>query len=158
MNILAGIPKSNLIISCRQYHPMVGNMDKDTIIRKLREALPALPRLRVAYLYGSVLTRDDFRDLDIAFLIDDGSSGDNPAFASHAGTLLEEVLEFSHECDIKILNEQPVWFKYEIISTGIPLYVRNEEDRLDFETRVLVEYQDIKFTYDQFDAEYLARV
>ena len=112
-------------------------MEKDEIIRRIRHVLSSQPRLRIAYLYGSLLSRDDFRDIDIALLIDDESGMDNPAFVARVGTLLEEALEFRHECDVRILNQSPVWFMYEVISTGIPVYVRTEEDRCDFETRVL---------------------
>jgi len=137
---------------------MKGKSGKEEIIRRMRDILPTLPRLRAAYLYGSFLSREDFRDIDIALLIDDEPAGDPLACAAHAGTLLEEALEFRHECDVRVLNHEPVWFKYEVISTGTTLYVRNEDDRIDFEAQVLIEYQDIKFTYDLFDREYLARV
>ena len=132
---------------------------KDIIVEKMCNVLSSLPSLRVAYLYGSFLHRDDFEDIDITLLIDDGTGeGHVLEFAAKTGDLIEGVLEFSHECDIRVLNEQPIWFKYVVISTGLPLYVRNEDDRIDFETQVLVEYMDIKSMYDLFDREYLAQV
>jgi len=134
-------------------------MEKDIIVEKMRNVFSSLPSLRVAYLYGSFLHRDDFEDIDIALLIDDlTGNGHALEFAAKTGDILEEALGFSHECDIRILNEQPVWFKYVVISTGLPLYVRIEDDRIDFETEVLVEYLDLKSMYDQFDREYLAQV
>lgn len=134
-------------------------MEKDTIVEKMRNVFSSLPSLRVAYLYGSFFHRENFEDIDIALLIDDGTGeGQVLEFAAKTGDILEEVLGFSHECDIRVLNEQPVWFKYVVISTGLPLYVRTEDDRIDFETEVLVEYQDIKSMYDLFDREYLAQV
>jgi predicted nucleotidyltransferase len=138
---------------------MGGLMDKEGIILRIRDVISSLPSLRVAYLYGSFLSLDDFRDIDIALLIDDGPGEEHSVeFAAHVGNILEEALGFCHECDVRVLNDEPVWFKYEIISTGMPIYIRNEDDRIDFETRVLVEYQDIKFMYDLFDEEYLAQV
>ncbi|MCX6700469.1 MAG: nucleotidyltransferase domain-containing protein [Methanomicrobiales archaeon] len=118
-----------------------------------------MPSLRVAYLYGSFLHRDDFEDIDSAHLIDD-LTGDGQVleFEAKIGDILEEALGFSHECDIRVLNEQPVWFKHVVISTGLPLYVRIEDDRIDFETQVLVEYLDLKSMYDLFDREYPAQV
>jgi len=136
-----------------------GKMEKDIIVEKIRDVISSLPSLRVAYLYGSFLHRDDFEDIDIALLIDDGTGeGHVLEFAAKTGDIIEEVLGFSHECDIRVLNEQPIWFKYVVISTGLPLYVRIEDDRIDFETQVLVEYMDIKSMYDLFDREYLAQV
>lgn len=138
---------------------MGGQMDNEVIIQRIRDVISPLPSLRVAYLYGSFLSLDDFRDIDIALLIDDGLGEEHSLeFAANVGNILEEALGFCHECDVRVLNDEPVWFKYEIISTGLPLYIRNDDDRTDFETSVLVEYQDIKFMYDLFDQEYLAQV
>jgi hypothetical protein len=115
---------------------MGGLMDKEGIILRIRDVISSLPSLRVA-----------------------GPGEEHSVeFAAHVGNILEEALGFCHECDVRVLNDEPVWFKYEIINTGVPMYIRNEEDRIDFETRVLVEYQDIKFMYDLFDEEYLAQV
>jgi predicted nucleotidyltransferase len=132
--------------------------DKEEIIRKMRDVLPAIPSLRLAYVYGSFLSREDFRDIDIALLADDRYDQDSfDEYASEAGNRLEESLDFRCECDVRTLNNLPVWLKFEIISTGKLLYVRNEDDRIDFETQVLVEYQDMKSLYDLFDREYLAQ-
>ena len=138
---------------------MDGQMDKDVIIQRLQDALSSLPSLRVAYLYGSFLSRDDFKDIDIGIFIDNGpDKAHTLKFAANLGTILEEALEFRHECDIKILNEEPVWFTYEVISTGMILFMRNEDERIEIETGVLIEYQDIRSNYDLFDREYLAQV
>lgn len=138
---------------------MESQMDKDIIIRRLRDSVSTLPSLRVAYLYGSFLSCDDFRDIDIGMFIDNGPDNGPPLkYAANVGSILEEMLGFGHECDIKILNEEPVWFSYEVISTGMVLFTRNEDDRIEIETRVLIEYQDIKSMYDLFDREYLAQV
>jgi hypothetical protein len=132
--------------------------DKDIIIRQLSDMLSRLPSLRIAYVYGSFLSRDDFRDIDIALLVEGQPDGDFiQRYAAEAGDCLEEALEFRHECDVKLLNDLPVWLRFEIISTGMLLYVRDDDDRIDYETQVLVEYQDIKSMYDLFDREYLAQ-
>ena len=134
-------------------------MDKDVIIQRLCDAISSLPSLRVAYLYGSFLSRDDFRDIDIGLFIDNGENKEYTLkFAANVGAILEEALGFRHECDIRILNEEPVWFTYEVISTGRVLFTRNEDDRIEIETRVLIGYQDMKSMYDLFDREYLAQV
>jgi len=138
---------------------MAEHTGNSRIIRHIQDVLATQPSLRIAYLYGSFLRTGDFRDIDIALLIDDGlCRQDASRLAASIGTRLEEALGFRYECDVRVLNDAPVWFKYETISTGIPVYVRDDDDRIDFETGVLVEYQDIRFMYDQFDREYLARV
>lgn len=133
-------------------------VEKETIIHRMRDALSAYPGLRLAYVYGSFLSRNDFRDIDIALLADDRCDPDSfPRYASKAGELLEEALGFRYECDVRVLNELPSWLKFEIINTGRLLCVRHDDDRIDFETQVLVEYHDLKAMYDLFDREYLAQ-
>jgi hypothetical protein len=121
--------------------------------------LATLPSVRVAYLYGSFLSREDFRDIDIALLIDTALDDTQMlAYAARAGISLEKALDFRHECDVRVINDQPCWFQYEVISTGLPVFIANADERFDFETQVLTEYQDMKYTYDLFDREYLAKV
>ena len=137
---------------------MNGQEEPDRIIRLIRDALQPRPPLRVAWIYGSILTRDDFHDIDIALLLDPAiPDSDGDSFASVVADTVETAIAFGYECDVRVINNEPVWFQYEIIKTGVPLAVRNEDDRLDFETNVMVEYLDMKYTYDLFDREYLAR-
>jgi len=138
---------------------MEGQEEREEIIRTLRDVLATLPSVRVAYLYGSFLSREDFRDIDIALLIDTALDDNQMlAYAARAGDLSEKALGFRHECDVRVLNDQPCWFLYEVISTGLPIFIANADERFDFETQVLIEYQDMKYTYDLFDREYLAKV
>jgi predicted nucleotidyltransferase len=137
---------------------MNGQEEKGEIIRQIRDAVALLPSLRVAYLYGSFFSRDDFRDIDIALLTGrEIKSEESHAYASRAATAIEAAIGFRHECDVRVINDEPVWFRYEVISNGIPVYVRNEEDRINYEADLLVVYQDLKSMYDLFDREYLAR-
>jgi len=137
---------------------MIRPADKDHITRQIQEVLSGLPLLRVAYLYGSFLSREDFRDIDIALLVDkEIGGGETHGYASRVADLIEAVIGYRYECEVRVLNNEPAWFRYEVISTGTPLCIRDEDDRVDFETSVLVEYQDLKFMYDLFDREYLAK-
>lgn len=132
--------------------------EKDQISRQIRDALADLPSLRVAYLYGSFLTREDFRDIDIGLLVDkEICDGDALSYTSRVADLVEAAIGYRHECDVRVINGEPAWFRYEVISTGTPICVQDDGDRIDFETTVLVEYQDLKFMYDLFDREYLAK-
>ncbi|MFA7694045.1 MAG: nucleotidyltransferase domain-containing protein [Methanoregula sp.] len=138
---------------------MSGQEGKEQIIARIRDVFASLPSIRVGYIYGSFLSRNDFRDIDIALLVDEHTSGDDPlTYASRVADVLGAALGFSHECDARVINHEPVWFQYEVIRSGRAVYVRDENGRLDFETRVLIEYQDLKFMYDLFDREYLAQV
>jgi len=134
-------------------------MEKEIIIRRMHDVLAPLPSLRIAYVYGSFLLRDDFRDIDIALLVDGRQLGEEffQMYAADAGDRIEEALDVRSECDVKVLNGQPIWFGFEVISTGRLLYVRDDDERIDFETQVTIEHLDMKSMYDLFDREYLAR-
>ena len=94
-------------------------VEKESLVRCMRDALSVYPALRLAYVYGSFLSRENFRDIDIALLADDRCDPDTHAgYAAEAGAQLEESLGYRHECDVRVLNDLPVWLKYEIISTG----------------------------------------
>lgn len=137
---------------------MNGQDERDRIVSRVRDALLPAPPLRVAWIYGSVLTRDDFRDIDVALLLDPKvPENEAISFASEVANMIETAIGFRHECDVRVINREPVWFQYEVIRSGVLLFVRDEQDRLDFETGVMVEYLDMKYTYDLFDREYLAR-
>ena len=73
------------------------------------------------------------------------------------GFVLKNRSGFPHVCDIKILNDAPVWFRYEVNRNGQPAYARTAEERFDVETPILIAYLDMKYTSDLFDHEYLAR-
>lgn len=133
-------------------------MAKADMIGRIREVLSTVRAVKIAYLYGSFLSRDDFRDIDIALLLDElHLPDDRMSVAGEAGLALEEVLGFSYNCDIRILNDAPVWFAFEVISTGHPVFARSDEVRFEFETDVVIAYLDMKYTYDLFDREYLAQ-
>ena len=54
---------------------------------------PQFPQLRVGYIFGSFLTRDDFRDIDIALFPDERlSEKDRGLEAENVGFCLEESL------------------------------------------------------------------
>ena len=137
----------------------VKKVEKESRINRISEVLAIFPAVRVAYVYGSVLTRDDFRDIDIALFLDEALSDEDQVSAAEVvGFSLEEALSFSHVCDIKILNDAPVWFQYEVIRHGRPVYARTDGERFDRETSILIAYLDMKYSFDLFDHEYLARV
>ncbi|HIH26468.1 MAG TPA: nucleotidyltransferase [Methanoregulaceae archaeon] len=133
-------------------------MEKGAIISHIRAILPSFSDLEVAYLYGSSLSREDFRDIDIALFVTDHLSYDEQvSLAEKVAVSIEEALSFGHECDVRILNHAPVWFQFEVISTGLLVYSRTDGERCDRETAALIAYLDMKYTFDLFDAEYLAR-
>ena len=65
------------------------------------------------------------------------------------------------EFDIRVLNGRPARFLFQVIKTGAVLYSADETKRVEFETRVMKEYYDMKYYFDRFDTmrkqRYVAR-
>jgi predicted nucleotidyltransferase len=134
------------------------SVEREAVLNCIGDILASFSGVQVAYVYGSFLTREDFRDIDIAlFLDEDLSPAGQESLGEAIGISVEEALAFRHTCDVRVLNRAPVWFQYEVIRTGRAVYARTDEERFDRETTALVAYMDMKYTYDLFDAGYLAR-
>jgi hypothetical protein len=92
-------------------------MEKNAILKKICEKFCIFPEVQVAYCYGSFLLREDFRDIDVALFLDENLTPEQQeSSAERIGIALEDVISFSHACDIRALNCAPVWFQYEVIS------------------------------------------
>jgi len=67
-------------------------MEKEVVIQRMHRVLSAYPSLRIAYLYGSFLSRENFRDIDIALLADREYPQDSfLKYAAEAGDRLEDA-------------------------------------------------------------------
>jgi len=97
--------------------------------------------VKIAYLFGS--HAKDFAapesDFDIGVLFkEDGSDLFDKSL--RLGVELQKF--FPAETDVRVLNDAPSLFKYEVISANLPLYCENEDERIDFEVRSVKEYID----------------
>ncbi len=122
------------------------------LIERVKEAATQIFSTRreivVAYLFGSILRTPDFNDIDIGLLLDDG-------FRPHALYEPEIIGEFEdridHSFDIRILNGRSIRFLFQVISNSQVLYVADEQKRVAFEKRVMIEYFDMKYYYERYD-------
>ncbi|MBI5242141.1 MAG: hypothetical protein HY922_00490 [Elusimicrobia bacterium] len=138
--------------------------------------LRGFPFLRLAYIYGSALSRDDFRDVDIALGLaarleaqsSQGCRSPLPKRAARASA--------GHDCvgvrvkiaaalgrrlgwdfDVNLLGEMPLPLQYRVIATGRCVLRRSDIERTRYEARVLNEFLDFKPSHDRLLAESLRR-
>ena len=133
-------------------------MDRDGVVKLIRSILAGFEEIDLAYLYGSFLERDDFRDIDIAIHLSKDMAA-YPRFklsAKVAGSL-EKEMQPRVDFDVKILNDAPAHFQYEVISKGVVVLERDRDKRVDYEAHLISEYLDLKYMYDLFDQAFLAR-
>ncbi len=124
-------------------------MEIESIKKKLRLRLEKQRQVVTAYLHGSVLTKKNPRDIDIAVylypkIFDQLSSAGeiSLSFAIPLEIDLEEFLK--RRIDVQVLNRAPLSFRYRVISDGILIVDKDSNLRSDFEYLSRVEYFDFK--------------
>lgn len=109
-------------------------MDKKSVLQRIRTILEGFEEIDLAYVFGSFMERDDFRDIDVAIHL----SKDLPPYqrfklSQKVAGSLERAIKPRFYYDVKILNTAPAYFQYEVISKGILVLEKDKEMRVDFE-------------------------
>jgi len=91
-----------------------------------------------AYLYGSYV--QDFvhlrSDIDLGVYLK--PSNMNGYIKKEKELTIELVTKIHMDrIDLRILNVLPLLLQYNILKDGIPIFVRDDKERIDFETRVM---------------------
>jgi predicted nucleotidyltransferase len=134
-----------------------GGIEK--ITKKIEKILNRFQEIEFAYLFGSFLERDGFRDIDIALYVSKNYSPyEVMKFSLKIGRELEKAIKPRCEFDVKILNYAPLALQYEVIKTGRVVFCKDEAKRIRYEAHILSSYLDYKVTSDWLDREFLARV
>lgn len=116
----------------------------ETLSMRVAEVVRSRPAL-LAYLFGSAATGQmtPFSDVDIALVVDE-----NYNFKpSRLQFELEIEDELAARCewgpvDVRVINSAPLLLRGEVVIYGRPLFARDENERIDFETRIRMEYFD----------------
>lgn len=105
--------------------------------------------IKLVVIFGSFLyKKDSFSDIDIAVL---------PSFPSNLNLYNEMYKIFSDlfssfhkEVDIVFLDKAPLPLKFEIVTSGKPIYEYRNGFFLDYKEKIMKEYIDFKFHLDKF--------
>jgi len=133
-------------------------MDRKLMIARIGQIISNYPEVQTAYVFGSFLEREDFRDIDIALLLS-GSISSYKALklALHIGSDLDLEIKPGRDFDVRILNNSHPEFQYEVVKNGLSVFSRNKQEQYDFEAEVISTYLDLKEMYDSYDRKYMAR-
>lgn len=132
--------------------------DLRKLLPKLKQYFGSSPEVDFAYLFGSYGERREtpLSDVDIAvFLLD------NIPRAKYFDLRLKMMSDVSHllrtdEIDLIILNEGNICLAYHAVSTREVLFERDPNSRIEFETRTLDRYLDMK-PFRQVQQQYFLR-
>ena len=115
---------------------------KKTLIKELTIKLIAHKEISFAYVHGSFLKENGFRDIDVAVYLKHISS-------SPLTYELEIEKELSnaadkYEVEVRMLNSSPLSFRYNVIKEGLVLFARDDNKRSDFQEATLSSYFDFE--------------
>lgn len=112
---------------------------KDQLRTKIKVFLELRREILFAYLHGSFREGAGFRDIDLALYINKNEISALD-YELDLEILLQSMLRYPF--DVRILNNCPLSFAYQVIKHGERIYVNDDDQRAIFEERVLARYLD----------------
>src|SRR4030043_1474660 len=120
-------------------------MEKRVLLNSIKEVIKKDKEVLFAYLYGSSISQPiPFNsDIDVAVYL---KPSDMKSYIRKEERLTNALVSKLHKdkLDLRILNILPFLLQYNVIKEGIPIFVRDELERVDFETRVMSRFFELK--------------
>ncbi len=121
------------------YTPLTED-EKQAVITAVRRLLEDRAEISFAYLHGSFMSEGGFRDIDVAVFVDE------PPVSPLDYELLLETESMKSvrglPMDVRVLNNAPLSFRYNVIKNGLLLFARDDDKRADFVEYALSAYFD----------------
>jgi len=132
-------------------------MSVDRIKKQLTPYFKTIDPIQVIYLFGSVISNEDFNDIDVAVFLLPELASSPLAFQNSLrwGSEAEKYLNPRTNLDLRVLNDSSILFQFQVIKNGVVLWERNRDIRVNFETYVLNCYLDYLPTKQFFDHQLL---
>lgn len=101
--------------------------ERERLIRAIKDRLLQEQDIVFAYIHGSFLTEEFFRDIDVGIL-----SGVAMDLSFESDLSLELSTALGYEIDVRVINDAPVAFQMAALRNGRLLLSRNDDARTDF--------------------------
>jgi predicted nucleotidyltransferase len=122
--------------------------EKNRVLQTVRATLEKNPSIRFAYVFGSFVTQDHYKDIDIGIFLG-GETADSPLKLELS--LESEIQEAVRvPADVRSLNNSPLGFVYNVLKSGVLLLDRDEAVRVDFEGLTYKRYFDFQHLRKQY--------
>ncbi len=124
-------------------------VEREKVVKKLADILKKREEVIFAYIHGSFL-KGNFRDVDVAIYLTESR---DVFYEIELEVELEETLKLP--VDVRILNSAPLSFRFGVIKNGLILFSKDEQVRVEFETRTISEYHDFAYFRKRYRREVL---
>jgi len=128
----------------------ITDIEKEKVIEEISRTLGKRGEIIFSYIHGSFV-EGDFRDVDVAVYLKEEEKA--LRYELNLERRIEDTIDFP--VDVRILNDAPLSFRFNVIKNGILLFSKNEKIRCDFETLSTVEYHDFEYLREEFRREAL---
>src|SRR3972149_3589228 len=130
----------------------LSDMDKQNLINKISRIFCTKKDIVFAYIFGSFISKDEFKDIDIGVYIDNIETATILNYEMKLELESEDIIGIP--VDIRIINNAPISFVYNILKDKIVMIDNNIDLRSDFEGLVYKKY----FDFQYFRKEYLREI
>ena len=113
-----------------------------------------------AYLYGSyaVDQAHPFSDLDIGVYVPQLTQRETLNLEMTLALAIDKKLKQGPASDVRIINSLPLAVVGKVITEGILIYCRDDEARIDYETRIRSAYFDFLPFIQHYQRTYLEQI
>lgn len=121
---------------------------KEKIIEIIREELEKRENILFAYIFGSFVDSEKYNDIDIAIYVSNFNREKVLDMEFELERILEDKLNISF--DVRIINEAPLGFVYNVLKNKIIVLDRDSLLRSDFESLIFRKYFDYQHLIDEY--------
>ncbi|MFW5862465.1 MAG: nucleotidyltransferase domain-containing protein [Spirochaetota bacterium] len=127
----------------------ISRNNKEAIIKELNDYFKSVDGILFAVVHGSFLQKNTYNDIDCAVFLDVPVEH----VADYELTLETSIileLSLPAECDVRVLNNAPIDFRFNTIRESILLFSHDEDIFNNFKEQTILEYHDFSFFLNNY--------
>lgn len=124
-------------------HMQLATKERERLVEKVRSFVARLPEVVFAYLYGSFVESEKFRDIDVAVFLEQDYLRSVDVFDYELEKSTALSIELRRDIDVKVINTKPPGLQYNA-TAGQLLFARDDDVRTDFAVKARSMYFDFQ--------------
>ncbi|WP_347489009.1 nucleotidyltransferase domain-containing protein [Desulfoscipio sp. XC116] len=117
--------------------------EKEELVKRIGILISKRSNAAFAYIYGSFLEDNGFGDIDIAFYFHRKNlPAESDIISLEIQMEMELQKEFGYLFDARIINYAPISFCYNVLKNGTPIYIDDDDLRVNFFSMIVKKYID----------------